>query len=185
MKRIVNLKIGFALLALTLFGCEKLKPESVNIPDYPDLESVFNTQINVLSSNKLEKEVWLDGKSESKTLDMDTTLWKKELSFLKEINPNTPEYVGAFEKTETDSAIHLILKSNEKGELKRVSYSMEGKNYSNIKAIIHEDKEVYSHHREFKINLENGLLKNYEITGYQKIVLKDTIQFRIIGVVAD
>lgn len=171
------------ILLIVLFGCEKLKPESVNIPDYPDLEQVYHQQIQSLASTKLNKEVWLDGKSEVKAFDMDTIMWKKELSFLKEINPNTPEYVGAFEKTKTDSTSILTLKPNEKGEVIMLSYLLDGKSYSNITATIHEDKEVYSHHRDFNINFENGLIKNYQIAGYQKILLKDTIRFRILGVI--
>lgn len=183
MRGFVDLKILLGLIAISFFSCEKLKPESVKIPDYPDLEQVFNEQVQLLRKRSLNKEVWLDGKSESKLLEMDSILWKKELSFLKEINPNTPEYVGAFERSSiiNKNEIHLILNSDEKGELKKFSYTLEEETYSTIKATIHEDKEVYSHHREFDLSFEKGLLKSYEINGYQKIVLKDTIAFRIKG----
>lgn len=169
------------VILLVVFGCEKLKPESVNIPDYPDLEQVFNDQVKKLDTASLKKSVWLDGKEENKTLVMDTVLWKKELSFLKEINPNTPEYVGAFEKSENEIRTQLTLMSTEKGKLKVLSYALEGINYSTIKATIHEEKEVYSHHREIDVQFENGLLTSYQISGFQKIVLKDTIEFRIRG----
>jgi hypothetical protein len=171
----------FFILLIVLFGCEKLKPESVNIPDYPNLEETFNQQIQLLGTKKLTKEVWLDGKSESKIIEMDSILWKKELSFLKEINPNTPEYVGAFEKSEDNFETRLTLLPDEKGELKRLVYLIDGGKYALINATIHEEREVYVHHREFNVTFENGLLKTYQIEGYQKIVLKDTIEFRITG----
>lgn len=172
-------------LLVVVFGCEKLKPETVNVPDYPNLEEVFSRQILLLEDRKLAKEVWLDGKSETNMFDLDMDGWKKELSFLKEINPNTPEYVGAFEKSEKDYFTQLLLMQGEKGELKMLSYIIAKDGYSWLKGTIHEDKEVYSHHRDFDINFENGLLKNYTISGYQKIVLKDTIAFKIRGVVGD
>jgi hypothetical protein len=171
----------FFILLIVLFGCEKLKPESVNIPDYPNLEETFNQQIQLLGTKKLTKEVWLDGKSESKIIEMDSILWKKELSFLKEINPNTPEYVGAFEKLEDEFGTQLTLMPDEKGELKKLTYVLDTKKYVLIKATIHEEREVYVHHREFNVTFENGLLKSYRISGYQKIMLKDTIEFRITG----
>lgn len=164
-----------------MFSCEKLKPESVSIPEYPDLEQLYHQQTQSLASHKLKKEVWLDGKNEVKMLDMDTTEWKKELSFLKEINPNTPEYVSAFRKVENESEIQLKLSSGEKGELKMLTYSLNDDGFTIIKATIHEEKEVYVHHRDFDLSFEKGLLKSYEITGYQKIVLKDTIEFKIVG----
>ncbi|MFK7954098.1 MAG: hypothetical protein AB8B73_14715 [Ekhidna sp.] len=177
------MKIVLLFIAFAFFSCEKLKPETVNVPDYPNLEDVFNKQTSLLEDRKLVKEVWIDGKSETKTFDLDTVGWKKELSFLKEINPNTPEYVGAFEKSEKNGIAQLMLMEGEKGELKSVSYLLEDNNYTKLKATIHEEKEVYSHHRDFDLVFEYGLLKEYKISGYQKIVLKDTIVFDIQGVV--
>ena len=173
------------VLLVVVLGCEKMKPELVNIPEYPNMEEVFNQQVSLLEDKKLIKDVWLDGKNESKMFDLDSTGWKKELSFLREINPNTPEYVGAFEKSTKDEFTQLLLKQGEKGELKVLSYVLGNDYYSRVKGTIHEDKEVYSHHRDFDINFQNGLLKEYIISGYQKIVLKDTIKFQIKGMVGN
>ena len=181
MRRLIDLKVFFVLVTFTFFSCEKLKPESLDIPEYPDLKEVYNQQIQSLTSSMLNKEVWLDGISEARTLTMDSTQWAKELSFLKEINPNQPEYVGAFSKSIEGTKTILSLNPGEGASLKELSYDQQAGVFSIIRAIIHEDKDVYVHHREIEVFFQNGLLSKYQINGYQKIVLKDTIEFRIKG----
>lgn len=146
--------------------------------EYPDLEATLARQTAGITQISMEKEVTLDGKTERQMLVLDTVSWKKELSFLKEINPSLPEYVGAFKKSSADQTTHLVLKEGEKGSLKAFSYKKEN-NTLKIRATIHEDKDVYVHHREVVANFREGLLENYSIEGYQKIMLKDTMDFKI------
>lgn len=172
------------LFILILAGCQKMKPEKISIPEYPDLGEVYNSQYRELDSRSLEKEVSLDSKTESNTFSMDTAKWKEELSFFAEMNPNQPEYVGVFEVTETGNMKTLKLRENEIGILKSVSLEKSDENYSKIIATIHEDKDVYAHHREIEVSFENGLINSFSIEGYQKIMFKDTVRFRIRGEVS-
>ena len=170
-------KLLFAFVVLA--GCNQLKPESVSIPEYPDYELLMKEQIELLNNVRIKKEVWLDGRSEVKVMDMDSAKWVKELQFLKEINPSQAEYIGAFNKVGDEINQTLSLSNGESGALKRTSFSKNDLGFNKISATFHEDKDVYSHHREIELSFENGVLKSLDIDGYQKMMFKDTAKFRI------
>ena len=170
-------KLIVALLVLS--GCQKLKPESVSIPEYPDFKVLMKEQVALQGKTKIKKTVWLEGQSEARVLEMDSTKWAEELTFLKEINPNQPEYVGAFAKSKEGESQILTLGSEESGPLKEVKYLTDGDNYERILASFHEDKDVYVHHRDIELSFEEGKLSSLNIDGYQKMMFKDTVRFRI------
>lgn len=155
----------------------------VDVKTYPDVDQLLKQQ--VFLGNQLTKEVWLDGISETKVLKMDSTSWSNELSFLQEINPNQTEYIGAFSGSELPEGKNLTLGKKEKGSLKNFSYIKRNGKITSINAIIHEDKDVYVHHKEVNVRFKDDRITNFQIDGYQKIMLKDTIRFRVIGSVDD
>ncbi|MEP1096807.1 MAG: hypothetical protein ABJG78_16945 [Cyclobacteriaceae bacterium] len=185
MNRFEDLRILWVAIALLSSACERMKPESIGIASYPEIDLLLSSQTSRLQSRDLDKQVWLDGKNESKQLQMDSLSWATELSFLKEINPNQPEYVGAFDKEESEDLIVLILGEKESGSLNSFSFTSEKGGITSIKATIHEDKDVYVHHRDINLTLTEGSISRYQIDGYQKIMLKDTIRFRILGSIVD
>lgn len=160
-------------------SCQKLKPESVNIPEYPDYAALMVEQVELLQNSRAKKEVRLEGKSEIRVLDMDSANWATELSFLKEINPNQPEYVGAFEKSGDELSQTLTLAAGENGALKQTTFSRNDNGFINISAIFHEDKDVYVHHRDIEMHFKDGVLNALQIDGYQKMMFKDTVRFQI------
>ncbi len=177
---------NFGLLGVLLLlfaGCQKIKPEQVSIPEYPDLRKLHVYQAQLLHTSTLLKTVELDDKREEKSFSMDSTKWLEELAFMKELNPNLPEYVGVFAIEKNDNEMTLTLKKDEKGILKELNVSKAKDQFKRISGIIHEDKDVYSHHKEITVSFNNSTVKSYEITGYQKILLMDTVRFTIVGTV--
>lgn len=169
----------FILLLITLISCQQLKPDTVRIPEYPDYAELMKDQVLLLGNRKIRKRVVLEGISEMQDLTMDSARWAKELAFLKEINPNQPEYVGAFEKSGDEINQILTLAAGENGALKMTSFSKSNAGFDQIYAVFHEDKDVYIHHKEMELSFVDGLLNNIQIDGYQKMMFKDTIRFRI------
>ncbi len=181
MKRVGDLKV-FLISILVVSACGNVAPDSIEVASYPEIDTLLSNQVLLLEGNQLEKEVWLDGKSESKQFSPDSTGWAQELSFLKEINPNQSGYVGAFDESKEGSSLELQLQEGENGSLTYFS-SIPTDNLLSIRATIHEDKDVYTHHKEVVVNFLNGKIKSYQVDGYQKIVLNDTIRFRIKGAI--
>lgn len=184
MNRLEGLKITGIAAILFLASC-RMQPDVGAISSYAEIDTLLNSQFDLLYKKSLVKEVWLDGQSESQELEMDSLAWIAELSFLKEINPNQPEYVGGFDRRDLDGLTTLALKSSESGALKKFTFTPGNGKVNSIQATIHEDKDVYVHHRDINIKLTNGKIIEYQIEGYQKIILKDTIRFRIGGSVLD
>ena len=178
MNQTSNFSFGIVLI-VALVSCQRLKPESVQIPEYPDYATLMAEQVELLRNRDVKKEVWLEDKSEVKVLDMDSASWAEELSFLKEINPSQPEYIGAFEKSGDDLSQTLTLSVGEKGALKQTTYSRTENSFSRIKATFHEDKDVYIHHRDIEMSFKEGVLDALQIDGYQKMMFNDTVRFRI------
>lgn len=169
-------------LVMTLFvSCSQSNREQVmtSMP-YSSLGETLKSQYD-RSNLQVEKRVKLDDKEETKVLSMDSIKWGKEISFLDEINPNRPEYVGAFVETIDPSKMQLKLKAEEKGALKQLIVEKNGEEIKRIVATIYEDKEIYSHKREVSIAFRDNLISKYLISGYQKMLFKDTIYFEIEG----
>jgi len=185
MSEFKKLTISSITAILIFAGCERMKPDVSQVPSYAEIDTLLTSQFDLLYKKSLIKEVWLDGQSESQDLEMDSLGWRAELSFLKEINPNQPEYVGAFDKEESKNIIVLVLGEKESGSLSTFSFSREKGDITSIEATIHEDKDVYVHHRDISLTLTGGRIREYQIDGYQKIMLKDTIRFRIRGSVVN
>lgn len=177
----IGLKTSILLLILALGSCQKLRPAQTTIADYPDLSVIHADQYRTLANSSLMKEVSMGPDGETKQFEMDTSRWKKELSFMLEMNPSQPEYLGAFERSEEGSSTKLVLKEGESGILKELVLRSSNSGYTSILATIHEDKDIFTHHRDIEIIFENGLISQFEITGYQKVLLKDTIEFKIAG----
>ena len=162
-----------------MVSCQKLKPETVAVPEYPDFSVLMEEQIQLLGTSEVKKVVSLDGNLEERIMQMDSGIWVEELSFMKEVNPNQPEYVGAFEKSSSNGFEILTLGSGESGSVLLVKYAKTDVSYSNIEVTLHEDKDVYVHHRNVQLFFEGGVLNRAMIDGYQKVMFKDTIRFSI------
>lgn len=171
----------FLWLIISLSACQKLRPEKIILPDYPDLEDVYISQYRMLGERPLEKEVMLDASKEVNSFEMDSSTWKDELSFLLEINPNKPEFIGVYNVTDEENKAVLRLIDGEINDLKYIHIEYSDDDFLNIEATIHEDKDVYTHHREIEVFFEDGLIKSWTISGYQKMMFKDTVWFGIVG----
>ena len=136
-------------------------------------------QTQQLANTEIEKRVWLEDSSETMKLTLDSLGWSQELSFLKEVNPNQPEYVGAFEKEIKGVFQTLTLKETEKGPLKKVAFHVDDEKYQHILISFHEDKDVYIHHREIELMFNDGLINTLSINGYQQMIFKDTVKFGV------
>ena len=180
MKRFIHIcSLHVIILGICLVSCQKLRPEKINVSEYPDLSSIYVDQYKLLHNETVQKEVWLNGDYESKVIPMDSARWKEELLFLKEIDPSKPELVGVFEKTENKKGILLLVKNGEKSSLRRLGISYEGGLTTSINAIIHEQKEVFTYYHEIQVKFSEGIINQWQIKGYQSMMLSDTVNFEL------
>ncbi|MEM9896730.1 MAG: hypothetical protein AAF789_10205, partial [Bacteroidota bacterium] len=154
-----------------ILGCERLRPDAMELPDYPDLQKLHKIQSQHLHGATWEKQVLLDSLSEARLFEFDSVRWKKELDFILDINPRKPEFIGAFEVQEGATNLRLVLKPKENVDLKAIDINYNKADYGSIKAIIHEEKDVFTYHRDIDISFRDGIIDHWKISGYQKVLL--------------
>ena len=165
-------------LCLLTACVERPQVDTAQFEQYADIAVYITEQASNFNTQGLEKRVILNGEEETKTLKMDADLWNKELSFLEDIDPSKSEYVGAFDISESNATKTLTLKTGEKGILKSISYNFLTET---IQATVLEEKDIYVYAKEITLRFDEGTLQTYNIEGYQKMLMSDTVFFSLRG----
>ena len=189
-------KILGASLVLTciLSACDPQKVPS-NKGKFFDMVGLVDQQVGSLvkSQANLTKEAVIDGDTNQTALLMDSTQWAEALAFFKEGDINRPNLQDAYQVTEglKDDKSNLLittynaLNTAENGvTCLKVYYLRDPEKPMRVEAEIRENNLLYTAHKKlsmwFMETLEQEpVLIAYGLEGYQKIVLKDTIKFKI------
>jgi hypothetical protein len=164
------------------FGCSSSR-ESFKKQKYFSIDSLITAQISLLESNQkvLTKTVQIDKNIETQTLSVQNIDWQSELKIFRLLELNKSIFIGSIDtktdfkntsyrpKKNMDLPIKFLKITKAKGELK----SINGYYLDNKAAII------YTSEKSFKMNFNEGLLTNFEISGSQKIIFTDTTRFKI------
>lgn len=171
------------LLALVLLGCAKNKQSAIGPKAYYDLDSLLDAQIEMLSEEDvlLRKSVEMDGKQEQNEKKLDSAGWGKEFLIIRDFDLNKPNNVGAYSTEKSNGDIKYTLTANIDAPVKAFDVIKKEGNLSQITSNYFEDKSIYQHRRKMTLKFDNGLLRNYEVRGFQKMILKDTIKYIISG----
>lgn len=195
-------RVSFLLfaLALMLFACENGRKETTY---YFPMDSLVEAQVFTLfeSGGRLSKEAVIGDKHEQAGMVNDTTGWRNELSIfaqLNDINKASNRGLYRVEKGKRDVNSNLLIYSMECTEPRPVEYLKiyylgDLKNLRKIEARYHEEDlllssaRLLSSTRELTMNFENInnkiVLTSYSITGGQKTMLGDSVQFSVNGMI--
>lgn len=157
---------------------------------YFNVDSLLNEQLQLLSNLNptLNKLANIDGKTEERSLKLDSAGWAGELNIFYQSDINVPELIGSYEKkilqdNETKIISYVALEPKNVGieYLKLIYFSGE---LINIESLFTERNYLYLTRRKLSMDFEPGsngdlLLKRYIIDGKQKMILKDTIHYQI------
>lgn len=170
------------LVFIVLLGCSQLKPE-MNITSYYNLDSLITQQVKVLSDRnvRLTKTVSINDSSETRVIQMDSSEWEKELQFFRQLNINEPRLVGGFRVDSTGSRINYLPKKQTSSRVEELTIIFQEGNVSEISGRIFEENDIYETKKNILVVFDNEIIESYALSGYQKIVLKDSAEFTIIG----
>ena len=175
------------LMWLSASACDR-QAERKMITEYYDIDSLFLSQPPLLKDLAFTKSANIDDKAESSTVKFDTTGWKKELAMFLAMDINKAALVGAYEKSETPTAIgkniSYKLKPGEDSGVKWIQLEQDSTgNVFLFKALFEEDNALYQNRREltarFEVTEKRSVLNSYKVEGYQKIIMKDTVKYSI------
>ena len=188
------------VLAILLISCNTDAPQT-RISEYYNLDSLVNSQINLLSADQVtvQKKVTLDGENEEISSELSKEQWKDELKLFVDADMNVPSLSGVYECKcgMNDKYSNLLIdkyfpkngKDKSRIRLFEVYYFEE---ISKVRKILIEEKEenelYFSSRRlvmNFEINQNRMMLSSWTIEGLQKLLFKDTVSYIVEGKVSN
>jgi hypothetical protein len=183
------------LLAISFIACKQanLKYDK----PYFDFDSLVNVQIEKNSINKdsIHKVAVIDGKQDRSVFIIDSLRLAHEWDVFRQLDViNKPLYKGNYEITEgKDTKSNLQVRTYQ-SKIKspvpfvRFYFQNEFKNIKKIESNYEEKNSLYFTKRDLMMTLDDlsgeSLIKNYSITGSQKMILSDSVKFSIRGSIA-
>ncbi|MEQ9373571.1 MAG: hypothetical protein RIG68_00190 [Imperialibacter sp.] len=182
-----NIVIGSLMLGLALSGCES-SSSATKITAYFDVAGLFTSQADRIVGTSFEKSASIDSLTETKTLKFDSLEWTKELSMFINMDINKAVLVGAFseEKANLSNGSSVLYKKKPEVESGVQWMKLEYDSQGNVVAFsgrFEEENALYQNSRELFATFaaQNGVstLESYSIKGFQKILMKDTVNYQI------
>lgn len=183
------------LVMVTLLSCG---PKRSDTKYYYAIDSVLNEQIHHLAQSgaTLAKKASIDGKEEQTTfVPKDTARWKYELDVFAELNDiNKPANVGKYRTLPhvQDVNSNLLIYTLESTEqlpvvFLKVYYLDTLTNIRKIEGLYREESSLLKSTRQLLMefhNINNKIvLTSYSLTGGQKMLFGDSVQFSVTGTI--
>lgn len=189
--------IVFGVLLVILFGCNR----SSILYDKPyfNFDSLVTVQVKLvgLARDSIKKTAVMDGKIDVSQFVVDTVSMRNEMEVFRELDViNKPLFKNAYEipKDEKDNKSNLWVRTyrlKNKADVTsavpyvRFFYLDDFQQVKKIESIFEEANSLYKTHRNLMMEfdgIEQGMkLKRYSISGFQKMILTDTVKFSIEG----
>jgi len=189
-------QVLFILLAVVVFSsCENNRSDTKY---YYALDSLLSNQTKFLAESKasLTKDAFIDGKRERKSYTpASDTAWTHELDVFAALNDiNKPANVGKYhiEAHVKDVNSNLLIYSIESNErlpvvFFKVYYLINLSNIRRIEGFYQEESSLLKSSRQLSMDFQNInnkiVLTSYSIVGGQKMLLGDSVQFSVNGMV--
>lgn len=183
------------ILGFTLFtSCNQsnLKYEKL----YFDFDSLITAQEGAVVKKKLRlsKVVLLDGKQDQSASPVDSAGIAQELDVFRQLDLiNKPLYRNAYQVSDgvEDSHSNLTLRkytTTRQSPIPWVTFYYQGDfhDLKKIESLYRENNTLYSTERRLLLEFDSSsgalLLSRYQLVGFQKMVLNDTVYFSVEGV---
>lgn len=186
-------------LLLAMPGCNRgnLKYDK----PYFDFDSLVTAQIKLvgLSNDSINKIAIIDGKTDVSQFMTDTAALKNELEIFRQLDViNKPLFKDAysFEGDEKDAKSNLQVRTyrlKNSAKVKsavpyvRFFFLQDFQHLKKIESLFTESNSLYSSHRNLSMEFDDigktNKLKRFSISGFQKMILNDSVRFSIEGIV--
>lgn len=190
----------FLAVAVLVWACKNERKQTVF---YYPIDSLIEAQVFYLSEShaSLSKKATIDGEHDEIVTPKDTTGWRHELNVFAQLNDiNKPSNYRKYrvETGKRDANSNLLVYSMESNDslpvdYLKIYYLSDLNNIRKIEARYHEENSLLgkarllSSSRLLTMNFENInnkiVLTSYSITGGQKTLLGDTVQFSVNGMI--
>lgn len=175
----------FSAVLFTLLGCEQDRSHK-KLQAYFDLDSLLNQQISELvkSGVTLQKTVTKDGDTESRSFTPDSTDWQREFAMIRQFNLNKPNFVGSYTLEASGEELVYVPKYQDKLEIKdfQRAYTDDGK-LKSLAIRFESDKYLYEVQQTVNLDFQGDLIKTFNISGRQKMIMLDAVEYQFSGTI--
>lgn len=182
------LSIRVLVILSLLAGCSQKKP-AVQAREFYNFDSLVSSQIKTISTHTLEKSVEIGEMKDSASFVPNEAQWSNELAIFRQLDEvNKASFRDAYTVTETrDTKSNLNVREIKSNRLVpvallRLYYLRSLKDLRKIEATWTEENTLYVNDRKLTMEFE-GMMHKYTIEGFQKMVMNDSVKFRIEGTV--
>ncbi len=129
-----------------------------------------------------------DGKTDQKQIVVSD--WVKELALFRLLDLNKQAYILSYQTTRSDSLTYQYkLKPKEKAPVQLLTIRLnKNSEISQIQAIVQTKNQLYNSEKQLNLNCGkdkkgNWSIKNYSVSGHQKLTMTDKKTFEVVGVI--
>ena len=182
----LGLVVGAGLLA----GCGDAGPAApaARRPLYFDVKGLLNKQVAQLAQRHaaVVKRVSLRGNA-TETVRVPTVKWADELQIFFQADINKAALRGGYA---VDSIVlpggllrrtYTRLPGQPNAPVTRLTVVQQGAVAQEVAATIVQNNALFATRKQLHFQLQNGLLRQYEVVGTQKLVLFDTLHYAAAG----
>ncbi|MDQ3393465.1 MAG: hypothetical protein M3512_05055 [Bacteroidota bacterium] len=156
------------------------------------MENLVSQQVQALNRTnpQIEKIASMNGVDEKIIKKLDSAGWASEIKIFLEADINKPRLIGNYDKEETIEGnartvwYHAINPKEVQIEYLKLLYEKE--KLASIESVFKEKNLLYKTRRSIQMNFKEDnqggpILSDYLIIGQQKMILKDTINYKIVA----
>ena len=185
-----------AIIFLFLPACSQPGKEVTSDEKYFSLEKLVNEQVSLLSAGayQIRKTAFLNENQDEKILQPDSLGWFSELKLFRDADINLPSLKDVYEMVEGPGELtsnlqeidFIPVKEIQGVQYLKVYYAENPDDVRKIEVRITEVNPLFRGETILKLELQrdgdnNLVLKSYEITGGQKMILLDSVEYKITG----
>lgn len=170
------------VVAACLLSCSPIDPNEISVVSYFNLDSLTTSQIDYLvnDNKKLVKTISMDDKDERRVIELDSGGWREELGFIDQFDINQPRLVGAYDSTKLkDGSVRYFPRTNAELPIRYLEVKKGSNGVTEISGHLVEKNNIYETSLEGNIYFNENKLTSYQLRGYQKILLKDSVFYNI------
>lgn len=182
---------GFWLLLFATACYQKPAAKDFGLLDFDHL---VDEQISQLSQhrNSLEKEAAVGAHRSDSTLVPTPEIWKTELDIFrrlqlinKPIHQDAYRSEGPLDDPRSNLKIQQYTSDSSPLIVLRIYYHQSIERVRRIEGVLKESNQLYASQRSLTMEFDEvagrPVLTGYEIDGYQKVALRDTVHFSVLG----
>jgi hypothetical protein len=152
---------------------------------YFSMDSLVAAQSHLLFEQQMgfKKEVEIAGKKETKRFKAQEINWSSELKIFKSLELNKSSFSGGIDVQSDAKGIIYRAKKTTKIPVKELLIRFDNGKIKTITGVYQDDDAAaaFISRRNFKINFVDGMVRSFEISGIQKMVMTDTATFQVMA----